>query len=73
MTDSCRYSATLLRSRSRPASKKALYSAHRTHAVRHKSPLVQVGFGEEYITDLAFDAGNLTLFTEVVAPPPPPV
>lgn len=36
-------------------------------------PLVQLEFGEEYITDLAFDPGNLTLFTEQAAPPPPPV
>ncbi len=35
-----------------------------------QNPFIQVGFGEEYITDLAFDAGNLTLFTAPAAPPP---
>jgi len=29
-----------------------------------ESPLVQVGLGEEYITNLEFDLGNLTLITE---------
>ncbi len=38
-----------------------------------QNPLIQVGFGEEYITDLTFDAGNLTLFTAAVGPQPPPV
>ena len=32
------------------------------------SPLQQVGFGEEYITELRFDAGNLTLMTAVDSP-----
>ncbi|MEO1244321.1 MAG: hypothetical protein AAFX56_01450 [Pseudomonadota bacterium] len=38
-------------------------------------PFQQVGFGEEYITDLQFDPGNLTLLTEINVPPPadPPV
>lgn len=30
-----------------------------------EDPLVEVNFGEEYITDLIFDAGNLTLITGV--------
>ncbi len=34
-------------------------------------PLVEVDFGEEYITDLAFDPGNMTLITETLAPPNP--
>ena len=34
-----------------------------------ENPLEQVDFGEEYITDLAFDSGNLTLLTAVAAPP----
>lgn len=38
-----------------------------------EDPFQQVGFGEEYITDLAFDAGNLTLLTAVAAEPNPPV
>ena len=38
-----------------------------------EDPFQQVAFGEEYITDLAFDAGNLTLLTAVVAEPDPPV
>lgn len=29
-----------------------------------EDPLVDVNFGEEYITDLIFDAGNLTLITD---------
>lgn len=33
-------------------------------------PFQQVDFGEEYITDLAFDPGNLTILT-TDAPPPP--
>lgn len=41
--------------------------------VVQQNPLIQVGFGEEYITDLTFDPGNLTLFTDPAAPPPPPV
>ncbi len=35
------------------------------------NPLQQVDFGEEYITDLAFDAGNLTLLTSINVPEPP--
>lgn len=35
------------------------------------NPLVEVDFGEEYITDLAFDPGNTTLITETAAPPNP--
>lgn len=35
------------------------------------NPLQQVTFGEEYITDLAFDPGNLTLLTAIAATPPP--
>ena len=35
--------------------------------VPSQNPLVEVNFGEEYITDLTFDTGNLTL----VSPPPP--
>lgn len=35
-----------------------------------ENPLQQVDFGEEYITDLAFDPGNLTLLTEIVPIPP---
>ncbi len=38
-----------------------------------EDPFQQVDFGEEYITDLAFDAGNLTLLTAVSAEPNPPV
>ena len=38
-----------------------------------EDPFQQVDFGEEYITDLAFDAGNLTLLTAVAAEPNPPV
>ncbi|MDX2411319.1 MAG: hypothetical protein QNK34_05115 [Woeseiaceae bacterium] len=38
-----------------------------------EDPFQQVDFGEEYITDLAFDAGNLTLLTAVAAEPDPPV
>jgi hypothetical protein len=34
------------------------------------NPLQQVDFGEEYITDLAFDPGNLTLLTAVNTAPP---
>jgi len=34
-------------------------------------PLVEVDFGEEYITDLVFDPGNTTLITETAAPPNP--
>lgn len=39
------------------------------------NPFQQVAFGEEYITDLAFDAGNLTMLTAIgtFPPPPPPV
>ena len=36
------------------------------------NPRLEVGFGEEYVTDLDFDPGNLTLFVDP-APPPPPV
>ena len=32
-------------------------------------PFQQVDFGEEYITDLAFDPGNLTMLTTFVPPP----
>jgi hypothetical protein len=35
-----------------------------------ENPLQQVVFGEEYITDLAFDPGNLTLLTAIVTTPP---
>jgi len=35
-----------------------------------EDPLQQVDFGEEYITDLAFDPGNLTLLTAIAATPP---
>ncbi len=35
------------------------------------NPLVEVDFGEEYITDLAFDPGNTTLITDPAAAPPP--
>jgi hypothetical protein len=35
-----------------------------------QNPLVQVNFGEEYITDLRFDPGNITLIKET---PPPAV
>ena len=35
-------------------------------------PLVEVDFGEEYITDLVFDPGNTTLITEVPAAMDPP-
>ena len=35
-----------------------------------ENPLQQVDFGEEYITDLAFDPGNLTLLTTVGTTPP---
>jgi hypothetical protein len=38
-----------------------------------EDPFQQVDFGEEYITDLAFDAGNLTLLTVVGTEPDPPV
>ena len=38
-----------------------------------ENPFQQVDFGEEYITDLAFDGGNLTLLTAVAAEPDPPV
>jgi hypothetical protein len=38
-----------------------------------ENPLQQVDFGEEYITDLAFDPGNLTLLAPVgTAPEPDP-
>ncbi|MDJ0940047.1 MAG: hypothetical protein QNJ00_09805 [Woeseiaceae bacterium] len=37
-----------------------------------QDPLLQVDFGDEYITDLAFDPGNLTLMTAINPPPPPP-
>ena len=39
------------------------------------SPLLQVAFGDEYITDLMFDPGNTTLLTATPAPIPvvPPV
>ena len=33
-------------------------------------PLIEVGFGEEYVTDLAFDPGNLTIVAAASAPPP---
>ncbi|MEO1035433.1 MAG: hypothetical protein AAFX44_07735 [Pseudomonadota bacterium] len=33
------------------------------------NPLLEVTFGQEYITDLAFDAGNTTLLTEPAPPP----
>ncbi|MEL6200205.1 MAG: hypothetical protein AAFR09_08395 [Pseudomonadota bacterium] len=33
-------------------------------------PLVEVGFGEEYVTGLAFDPGNLTIVGAAAAPPP---
>lgn len=33
-------------------------------------PLQQVSFGEEYVTDLAFDPGNTTLITEANNDPP---
>jgi hypothetical protein len=38
------------------------------------NPLDQIGFGEEYITDLMFDAGNTTVLiaTPAAQPPPPP-
>jgi len=35
-----------------------------------ENPFQQVDFGEEYITDLAFDAGNLTLLTAINPDPP---
>lgn len=35
------------------------------------NPLVEVDFGEEYITDLVFDPGNTTLITAVAVPDPP--
>ncbi|MGB5622958.1 MAG: hypothetical protein WBN65_10735 [Gammaproteobacteria bacterium] len=35
------------------------------------NPLVEVGFGEEYLTNLTFDPGNTTLITETAAPPNP--
>lgn len=35
------------------------------------NPPVEVDFGEEYITDLAFDPGNTTLVVETVVPPAP--
>lgn len=34
-----------------------------------QDPLVEVEFGEEYITDLMFDPGNTTLITESTPPP----
>jgi hypothetical protein len=34
-----------------------------------EDPFQQVDFGEEYVTDLSFDAGNLTLLTEIQLPP----
>jgi hypothetical protein len=34
------------------------------------NPLLEVAFGEEYITDLAFDPGNTTLIIEPNAAPP---
>ncbi len=34
--------------------------------VPEQDPLVEVAFGAEYITDLAFDAGNTTLVTEKI-------
>jgi hypothetical protein len=34
-----------------------------------EDPFQQVDFGEEYVTDLAFDPGNLTLLTEISPPP----
>ena len=33
--------------------------------IHTEDPLIDVDFGEEYITDLIFDAGNLTLITSV--------
>ena len=33
-------------------------------------PLIEVGFGEEYVTDLGFDPGNLTIVAAASAPPP---
>ncbi len=37
------------------------------------NPPLEVGFGQEYITDLRFDPGNLTLLTgDVPEPPGPP-
>jgi len=38
-----------------------------------ENPFQQVDFGEEYITDLAFDPGNLTLLVAADAEPDPPV
>jgi hypothetical protein len=38
-----------------------------------ENPFQQVDFGEEYITNLSFDPGNLTLLTAVAAEPDPPV
>lgn len=35
--------------------------------IHTEEPLLEVAFGEEYITDLIFDAGNLTLITGVQA------
>ncbi len=35
------------------------------------NPLLQVNFGDEYINDLMFDAGNTTLLTANVPPTPP--
>ncbi len=36
------------------------------------NPPLEVGFGEEYITDLRFDPGNLTLLTTDLPPPEGP-
>ena len=33
-------------------------------------PLIEVGFGEEYVTDLAFDPGNLTIVAAPSTAPP---
>lgn len=38
-----------------------------------QNPFQQVNFGEEYITNLMFDPGNLTLLTAVVEDPDPPL
>ncbi len=40
-----------------------------TNNVPTLEPLVDVGFGEEYITTLLFDPGNITLITEKPEPP----
>ncbi len=37
-----------------------------------ENPFQQIDFGEEYITDLNFDSGNLTLLTAVGTVPPIP-